>query len=108
MSSKNQSQNQHRFVHALNELDDVNIRRIRPLIPPQILMEDLPLTEAAAATIVRGRKAAGDIIAGTDDRLLVVVGPCSIHHPAAALEYADSLKAYADGALEDLCIVMRV
>ncbi|KAJ2824330.1 hypothetical protein GGI24_003438, partial [Coemansia furcata] len=100
--------NSHRYVHALNELDDVNISRIRPLIPPQILMEDLPLTEKAAATIVKGRKAAEAIIQGIDDRLLVVVGPCSIHNPAAALEYADSLRAYADTAAEDLCIVMRV
>ncbi|KAJ2385829.1 hypothetical protein H4S02_004143 [Coemansia sp. RSA 2611] len=105
MSANN---NSHRFVHALNELDDVNISRIRPLIPPQILMEDLPLTEKAAATIIKGRKAAEAIIQGTDDRLLVVVGPCSIHNPAAALEYADSLRAYADTAAEDLCIVMRV
>ncbi|KAJ2251862.1 hypothetical protein GGI13_003607 [Coemansia sp. RSA 455] len=106
--SSTTNNNSHRYVHALNELDDVNISRIRPLIPPQILMEDLPLTERAAATIVKGRKAAEAIIQGTDDRLLVVVGPCSIHNPAAALEYADSLRVYADAAAEDLCIVMRV
>ncbi|KAJ2080498.1 hypothetical protein GGI16_007605, partial [Coemansia sp. S142-1] len=106
--SSTTNNNSHRYVHALNELDDVNISRIRPLIPPQILMEDLPLTESAAATIVKGRKAAEAIIQGTDDRLLVVVGPCSIHNPAAALEYADSLRVYADAAAEDLCIVMRV
>ncbi|KAJ2785220.1 hypothetical protein H4R18_000671 [Coemansia javaensis] len=97
-----------RYVHALNELDDVNISQIRPLIPPQILMEDLPLTEAAAATIVKGRRAAEAIIQGKDDRLLVIVGPCSIHNTAAALEYADCLRAYAAAAADDLCIVMRV
>ncbi|KAJ2721455.1 hypothetical protein GGI07_003968 [Coemansia sp. Benny D115] len=107
MSAAKSNENQHRYVHALNELDDVNIARIRPLIPPQILMEDLPLTESAAATIVKGRKAAQAIIQGEDDRLLVIVGPCSIHHPAAALEYADLLSAYAEQAADDLCIVMR-
>ncbi|KAI7831997.1 hypothetical protein BX661DRAFT_179624 [Kickxella alabastrina] len=106
MSGK--SNDSHRYVHALNELDDVNIARIRPLIPPQILMEDLPLTESAAATIVKGRKAAEAIIQGEDDRLLVIVGPCSIHNPTAALEYADLLSAYAETSSEDLCIVMRV
>ncbi|KAJ1958709.1 hypothetical protein EC988_000144 [Linderina pennispora] len=98
----------HRYVHALNELDDVNIRRIRPLIPPQILMEDLPLSESAAKTIVKGRLESEAIIQGKDDRLLVVVGPCSIHNPTAALEYADLLKEYAAQAADDLCIVMRV
>ncbi|KAJ2191461.1 hypothetical protein EV181_000283 [Coemansia sp. RSA 532] len=98
----------HRYVHALNELDDVNISRIRPLIPPQILMEDLPLTESAAAAILKGRQEAEAIIRGDDDRLLVIVGPCSIHNPAAALEYADNLREYAETAAEDLCIIMRV
>ncbi|KAJ2231411.1 hypothetical protein IWW45_005490 [Coemansia sp. RSA 485] len=107
MSCSN-SENHHRYVHALNELDDVNIKRIRPLIPPQILMEDLPLTESAAATIVKGRQAAEAIVQGKDDRLLVIVGPCSIHNTTAALEYADNLSAYAETAGDDLCIIMRV
>ncbi|KAJ2774432.1 hypothetical protein IWQ57_000820, partial [Coemansia nantahalensis] len=97
-----------RYIHALNELDDVNIRQLRPLIPPQILMEDLPLTETAAATIVKGRREAEAIISGADDRLLVIVGPCSIHNTAAALEYADLLRAYSKEAAADLCIIMRV
>lgn len=108
MSTSQEPSTSHRYVHALNELDDVNIHRIRPLIPPQILMEDLPLTETAAATIIQGRQAAEAIIQGKDDRMLVVVGPCSIHNPGAALEYADNLRAYAETAQEDLCIVMRV
>ncbi|KAJ2452426.1 hypothetical protein EV183_002941 [Coemansia sp. RSA 2336] len=106
MSSENTKT--HQYVHALNELDDVNICRIRPLIPPQILMEDLPLTETAAATILKGRKEAEAIIRGEDDRLLVIVGPCSIHNTAAALEYADNLREYAEAASKDLCIIMRV
>lgn len=72
---------------ALNELDDKRIKSIKPLIPPQILMEDIPLTLRAAETIIEGRKAAENVIKGSDDRLLVVVGPCSIHDVKAAKEY---------------------
>ncbi|KAG0345724.1 hypothetical protein BG004_003206 [Podila humilis] len=96
------------FKDALNELDDKRIREIKPLIPPQILMEDLPLSLAAAQTIILGRHAAEEIIKGRDDRLLVIVGPCSIHDTKAALEYAHKLKAYAAEASQDLAIIMRV
>lgn len=78
---------------ALNELDDKRIKCIKPLIPPQILMEDIPLTLKAAQTIVSGRQSAENIIKGQDDRLLVVVGPCSIHDVNAAKEYG---KAWED------------
>ena len=74
-------------ITALNELDDKRIKIIKPLIPPQILMEDIPLTLKAAQTIVEGRQAAENGIKGQDDRLLVVVGPCSIHDVKAAKEY---------------------
>lgn len=74
---------------ALNELDDKRIAHIKPLIPPQILMEDIPLTLKAAETILDGRQGAEDIIHGKDDRLLVVVGPCSIHDVDAGLEYGN-------------------
>ena len=57
---------------GLNELDDKRIRAIRPLLPPQILMEDFPLSLAAAVTVLNGRQAAEAIIAGQDDRILVV------------------------------------
>ncbi|KAI7816450.1 3-deoxy-7-phosphoheptulonate synthase [Gamsiella multidivaricata] len=93
---------------ALNELDDKRIKEIKPLIPPQILMEDLPLSLAAAQTIIVGRHAAEEIIKGRDDRLLVIVGPCSIHDTKAAIEYAHKLKAYSAEAKEDLAIIMRV
>ena len=72
---------------ALNDLDDKRIKEIRPLIPPQILVEDIPLTLKAAQTIVDGRQSAESIIKGQDDRLLVIVGPCSIHDVNAAKEY---------------------
>lgn len=83
------SQTSHSPRHdaALNELDDKRIKEIKPLIPPQILMEDIPLTLRAAQTIIIARKAAEDVIRGHDDRLLVIVGPCSIHDVNAAIEY---------------------
>ncbi|KAK4692448.1 3-deoxy-7-phosphoheptulonate synthase, partial [Phenoliferia sp. Uapishka_3] len=93
---------------GLNDLDDKRVKSIRPLIPPQILMEDFPLTMKAAATVLEGRKGAEEIVSGEDDRLLVVVGPCSVHDVKAALEYAKLLKAYADEASDDLHILMRV
>lgn len=96
------------FREALNELDDRRINTIKPLIPPQILMEEYPLTMQAASAIVSGRRSTEDIIKGEDDRLVVVVGPCSVHDVRAGLEYAKRLKAYADLASDDLAIVMRV
>jgi len=88
--------------------DDARIVGYRPLLPPAILMEELPLTEHASNTISRARQATERIIRGTDDRLLVVVGPCSIHDTKAALEYADKLQGVAERLHGDLMIVMRV
>ena len=77
--------------------DDARIVGYRPLLPPAILLEELPLTEHASQTVSRGRRQAERIIQGEDDRLLVVVGPCSIHDTRAALEYADHLKEFDSG-----------
>jgi 3-deoxy-7-phosphoheptulonate synthase len=93
---------------ALSELDDRRIRRIKPLLPPQLLVEEYPLTLGAAQTVVLARTAADAIVHGTDDRLLVIVGPCSVHDVRAGLEYARLLRAYADRASADLLIIMRV
>ncbi|KAJ3104808.1 hypothetical protein HDU97_008876 [Phlyctochytrium planicorne] len=93
---------------ALNDLDDRRIHNIRPVIPPQLLMEDFPLSDKAALTVAAGRFAAESVIKGKDDRLLVIVGPCSIHDVKAAKEYGEKLKAYADGASRELVVVMRV
>jgi len=87
--------------------DDVRIKRLRPLIPPAILIEELPLGVEAAAFVSRMRKEIGAVVAGSDRRLLVVVGPCSIHDPVAALEYAGRLGAEARRYADDLLIVMR-
>ncbi len=68
--------------------DDLRIRRVRPLIAPAILAEDVPLTEAASTVVANGRRSLEAILDGHDARLAVVVGPCSIHDPVAAIEYA--------------------
>lgn len=63
------------------------IVNVRPLIPPQLLIEDLPMSCKSYITIIKGREGVEDILTGVDDRLLVVVGPCSIHDVKAALDY---------------------
>lgn len=88
--------------------DDVRISRIRPLIPPAILMEDLPLSEHASDTVSRTRTAISQILRGEDDRLLVLVGPCSIHDVDAAVEYAERLIPLARELNDALLPVMRV
>ena len=88
---------------------DLRIESFRPLLPPAILLEELPLTRARLGHRRRGRDDVGRILRGEDDRLLVVVGPCSIHDPAAALDYARRLRALARRARgATCCIVMRV
>ncbi|KAJ6508846.1 hypothetical protein C8R45DRAFT_816338 [Mycena sanguinolenta] len=96
------------FKDALSRLENSRVKSTRPLIPPQILQEDLPLTLLAAHTVLQGRLEVENVLKGDDDRLLVVVGPCSVHNPEAALDYAKLLKAYADTAKDELLIVMRV
>lgn len=87
--------------------DDTRILGQDPLIPPALLTSEIPLTESATNTVVKGRNDAAEIVLGIQDRLLVVVGPCSIHDPASAHEYAARLKALSDKLSDDLCIVMR-
>jgi 3-deoxy-7-phosphoheptulonate synthase len=88
--------------------DDLRIGAIRALIPPQLLLEQLPVDEAAQATVARARGALHRVLHGADDRLAVVIGPCSIHDAAAALDYAARLKAEADRHAPDLLVLMRV
>ncbi len=87
---------------------DLNVVHIRPLVPPAILLEELPLGDDASLTVSRARDEVARILDFEDDRLVVVVGPCSIHHPAAGLDYARRLKTLAADVAGDLCIVMRV
>ncbi len=88
--------------------DDLRINRVRPLIAPAILAEDIPLTDAAAGVVAAGRRALEAILDGRDSRLAVIVGPCSIHDPVAAVEYAQRLKSLSDAVADRLLIVMRV
>ena len=88
--------------------DDARVIGYRPLIPPAILMEELPLTEQTSNTVANARKACEAIVKGDDDRLLVVSGPCSIHDPKAAMEYADRLHGAAGALVDDIFVVMRV
>ena len=90
------------------QTDDIRIAGLRPLVAPVILMGDLPLGSKESDFIASSRKTSEDILTGKDDRLLAVVGPCSIHDSAAAIEYAERLKPVAEELAEDLFIVMRV
>ena len=92
----------------IGEVDDVRIRKIQPLLPPACLLEDLPLTDGAKDVIVAGRRAVSQIVQGADDRLLCVVGPCSIHDVKAARQYALKLRKLATELAGDLLVVMRV
>ncbi|KAG7088462.1 hypothetical protein E1B28_012451 [Marasmius oreades] len=96
------------FRDALAHLENSRVKATRPLIPPQILQEDLPLTLGAAQTVLQGRLATQNVLKGEDDRLMVVVGPCSVHNIESAMDYAQLLRAYAEEAKDDLLIVMRV
>jgi 3-deoxy-7-phosphoheptulonate synthase len=87
--------------------DDMRVLGQDPLIQPALLISEIPMSDAALNTVVKGRKDAASIIMGRSDRLLVIVGPCSIHDPAMALEYCQRLKALAERLSDDLCIVMR-
>lgn len=90
-----------------NNTDDLRIRQLRPLLPPAILMEELPLTPAGSEFVTQARAEIGRVVTGQDPRLLVVVGPCSIHDPKAALDYAGRLLEEKERLSDDLLIVMR-
>jgi len=88
--------------------DDLRIKEIKELTPPAHLIREFPCDEVASRTVHEARLAAHRILHGMDDRLLVVIGPCSIHDPKAALEYAQRLKAERERLAADLEITMRV
>jgi len=91
-----------------DKIEDRNLVGLLPLIPPREVKRRLPLTDRAAALVLRTRNEIRDILHGRDlHRLLVVVGPCSIHDPGAAIDYAHRLKTVADATRDHLLIVMR-
>ncbi|MGI8773085.1 MAG: 3-deoxy-7-phosphoheptulonate synthase [Acidobacteriaceae bacterium] len=88
--------------------DNLRIKWTQVVLPPGLLEEELPITETASATVHQARSSIREILEGRDSRLLVVVGPCSIHDTKAALEYAGLLKQAMDANAGELHIVMRV
>ncbi len=88
--------------------DDLRIQGITEVVPPEQLHAEFPATEAATKTIHETRQQIHDILHSDDDRLLVIIGPCSIHDPDAAREYASRLKLLREDLSHDLLIVMRV
>jgi 3-deoxy-7-phosphoheptulonate synthase len=88
--------------------DDLRISRVRPLLAPAILAEEIPLTAHAGDCVASARRTIEAILDGRDPRMLVVVGPCSIHDPRAAIDYAERLRKLADRVGERVYVVMRV
>src|SRR5215467_7775289 len=88
--------------------NNLRIKSSRLVLPPIFLEEELPVTENASNTVFEARRQIIDILNGSDDRLVVVVGPCSIHDPAAAREYAGLLREAIAELSDDLMIVMRL
>jgi 3-deoxy-7-phosphoheptulonate synthase len=89
-------------------IENVNIEQPEVLITPAELKAKIPLSDKARDTVAQGRKAIEDILEGKDHRILVVIGPCSIHDTQAAIEYANRLKELADKVSDTLLIAMRV
>ncbi len=92
----------------MEKLHDLRVSRIIRLSSPKALKEKLPVDEKMAETVITGRREVENILTGKDSRMLVIVGPCSIHDTDAALEYAAKLSALRTELQDDLCIIMRV
>ena len=88
--------------------DDLRIRSQHPLLSPALVLAELPVSERAAEVVATARRDAAKVISGQDDRLMVIVGPCSVHDPKAALEYAALLQKEAKKHAGELLVVMRV
>ena len=86
---------------------NTRITDMRSLTPPRRLADELPVSNEIADVVIRSRQAVASILDGDDDRLLVVVGPCSIHDPVAGLDYAERLASLADRLADELLVVMR-
>lgn len=87
--------------------DDLRITDARPMIPPAILQEELPLTDRVSEVVGRSRQAIADILHGRDSRLVAVVGPCSIHDPVSAIEFAERLLPLSQRVEDKVFVVMR-
>ena len=92
----------------MQQTKDLRIIGTKEIQAPAALMQDLPLSESAAEVVTRARQEIYDVLDGKDDRLVVIIGPCSIHDPDAAHEYAERLKPLMAQLRDELIIVMRV
>src|SRR3990170_2806866 len=92
----------------MQRTDDLRIKEIKELMPPAHVLREFPVSEKAAQVTYDTRQAVHRILHGADERLLVIMGPCSIHDVKAAREYAGRLKEAQDKLAEDLLVVMRV
>jgi 3-deoxy-7-phosphoheptulonate synthase len=90
------------------DIDNINVSAFDPMPSPEEILARVPLSPSAADLVMRGREVLRHILDRSDDRLFIVVGPCSIHDPVAALDYAKRLKALADEVSQTLYLVMRV
>lgn len=91
----------------LRQTDDLRITQVRPLIPPAILLEEIPLGERASNVVSNARLAVAEAIKGRDPRLVIIAGPCSIHDTAAARDYARRLALLAERYADHLIVIMR-
>ncbi|GAA2574196.1 3-deoxy-7-phosphoheptulonate synthase [Winogradskya consettensis] len=95
-------------IPEVQRVSDHRIESVVPLMSPALLHHELPLTHELSASVLESRRQVEDVLNGRDPRLMVVVGPCSVHDPIAAAEYADRLRDQAERLSDDLLIVMRV
>jgi len=93
---------------TLQSTDDLRIKAMKELLSPEALLAEYPIAETASETVFNARHGIQDILSGKDDRLFVITGPCSIHDPKAALEYAEKLAGPMEALKDELLIVMRV
>ncbi|MEE8362864.1 MAG: 3-deoxy-7-phosphoheptulonate synthase, partial [Dehalococcoidia bacterium] len=87
---------------------NVNVSRMDRLLPPDAYLEELPITPEVATVVAHARQQIQDILAGDDDRMVMVIGPCSLHDERAGLEYAERLASLSERVRDRALIVMRV
>jgi 3-deoxy-7-phosphoheptulonate synthase len=88
--------------------DDIRIEEIRSLVPASVLLDEFPISDHAAKLVSETRVSIANCINGIDDRVVVLVGPCSVHDYNSAVEYADNLASIVDKYQGELLIIMRV
>src|SRR5437764_8136352 len=108
MQNRQSSSNGFSSGLKMQPTQNLHVKEIVRLLPPRALKDEFPMSERANRTVVEGREAVKGILRQEDPRLLIIVGPCSIHDVDGALEYAQRLNRLREELAERLCIVMRV